>query len=68
VGPEGKNPKDADQWFERSTEIPGSWWPDWYAWLASQSGKKIKASKTAGNAEFPAIEAAPGSFVKVRAV
>ena len=68
VGPEGKNPKDAEQWFERSTEVPGSWWPDWYAWLALQSGKKIKAPKTAGNTEFPVIEAAPGSFVKVRAV
>ena len=68
VGPEGKHPKDADQWFEKATEMPGSWWPDWYVWLGAQSGKKVKAPKSAGNRDFSVIEAAPGSFVKVRAV
>ena len=68
VGPEGKYPKDGDQWFEKSTEIAGSWWPDWYEWLAAQSGKKVKAPQAAGNADFPVIEEAPGTFVKVRAV
>ena len=67
-GPEGKYPKNADLWFEKAAEISGSWWPDWYEWLAKQSGRKVKAPKSAGNGDFPLIEAAPGSFVKVRAV
>jgi polyhydroxyalkanoate synthase len=68
VGPEDRYPKHADQWLAKTTEHAGSWWPDWYEWLAGQSGKKIKAPSAPGNADFAVLESAPGSFVKVRAV
>lgn len=68
VGPDGQHPKHADQWLAKTTEHAGSWWPDWYEWLAGQSGKKIKAPSAPGNADFAVLESAPGSFVKVRAV
>lgn len=58
----------AAQWLEQAKEHPGSWWPDWYEWLASHSGKKVKAVKQAGDTDYPVIESAPGSFVKVRAI
>ena len=63
-----RHPKDPDQWLEMAQEIPGSWWPDWMAWLAEHSGKKVKAPKQAGGNGYEVIEPAPGSYVRVRAV
>jgi len=57
-----------DDWFKSATEQPGSWWPDYTAWLAKHSGKKVTAPRQLGADEFPEIEPAPGSYVKVRAV
>ncbi len=68
LGPESQYPEQADQWFDQASEHAGSWWPDWYKWLALHSGKKVEAPKRPGGKDFPVIEAAPGSFVKVRAV
>lgn len=59
---------DPAKWEAQATEVPGSWWPDWYEWLATHSGKKIKTGKSLGNTKHKVIEAAPGSYVKVRAV
>ena len=58
----------AEKWFAQATEYPGSWWRDWGEWLATHSGKRVKASQTLGNQTYPVLEAAPGSYVKVRAV
>ena len=63
----GALPATAAQWFERAQEIPGSWWPDWAAWLASHAGKKIAAPRAPGNRRHKAIESAPGRYVKVKA-
>ena len=29
---------DADDWLARADRHPGSWWPDWAAWLAAHGG------------------------------
>ncbi len=58
---------DPDRWFAAADIVPGSWWPAWYAWLAPHSGPKVKARKKAGNADFPPIEPAPGSYVRAKA-
>ena len=68
VGEKPVKGQTAEQWFEQAKQVPGSWWPDWADWLAAHSGKRIKALKTQGNKDYPALEAAPGSYVKVRAV
>ena len=47
--------------------MAGSWWPPWYEWLAPHAGSQVPAPATAGNAEFAAIEEAPGSYVKEKA-
>ena len=68
VGEKPVKGQAAEQWFEQAKQVPGSWWPDWADWLAAHSGKRVKALKTQGNKDYPALEAAPGSYVKVRAV
>ena len=61
-------PADAQSWFHQASEHPGSWWPEWTSWLATHSGRRVKAPTSAGSARYPVIEPAPGSYVRVRAV
>ncbi|SDX74553.1 polyhydroxyalkanoate synthase [Albimonas donghaensis] len=51
-------------WLETAEERPGSWWPDWAAWLAKKSGKMVPAREP--GAVLGVLEDAPGSFVKKR--
>jgi polyhydroxyalkanoate synthase len=51
------------EWIAQAKETPGSWWPDWDAWLASYSGEKIPARDPSAGPLKP-IEDAPGSYVK----
>jgi polyhydroxyalkanoate synthase len=60
-------PASAQDWFQKAEEKPGSWWPDWAAWLASHAGKKVPAPKAPGNRTHKAIEPAPGRYVKKKA-
>jgi polyhydroxyalkanoate synthase subunit PhaC len=62
-----KLPASADDWFAGATEQPGSWWPEWSAWLAPFGGKQIAAPKTPGSRKYKATEPAPGSYVKAKA-
>jgi polyhydroxyalkanoate synthase subunit PhaC len=55
-------------WFDSAAERPGSWWPDYVDWLKLEAGRRVKAKKQLGNAQYPVLEEAPGSYVKVRAV
>ncbi len=65
--PGGALPAKAQEWLAGARETPGSWWPDWSAWLASHAGKQIAAPRTPGNRTFKPIEPAPGRYVKVKA-
>ena len=58
---------DALSWLANATEVAGSWWPAWVDFLAQHAGKKVKAPRKLGNAQFKVIEAAPGRYVKVKA-
>ena len=60
-------PNDLDKWFEDAEFHEGSWWNDWASWLKRRSGKKI-AARQVGTKKYPALEAAPGSYVKAKAV
>src|SRR6266849_6704470 len=64
----GKLPEDADAWLAEATEQPGSWWPDWSAWLESLGGGRIKALTRLGNKKLKPLEPAPGRYVKHRIV
>jgi polyhydroxyalkanoate synthase subunit PhaC len=62
-----KNPATLDEWKTGAQEFPGSWWHDWDKWLAAKSGPKVPA-RVPGQGGLPAIEDAPGSYVKVRTI
>jgi len=56
---------EPDGWFADATFREGSWWPDWSAWLRSQSGELVPARDPAkGNLE-PLCDA-PGTYVHAR--
>ncbi len=57
---------DLDKWLAKAKEHPGSWWPDWLAWLNKQGAGKVPA-RVPGDGALKPIEDAPGSYVKVRA-
>lgn len=56
---------DPDVWLASARAHAGSWWPDWQRWLARHSGGRVRA-RSAGSARMPAIEPAPGSYVRRR--
>ena len=60
-------PAQADAWLAGATERPGSWWTDWAGWLKPLSGKSVTAPRSPGSRSHPAIEAAPGRYVKQKA-
>jgi len=55
---------DAKSWFEGAHENPGSWWPDWDAWMKRHSSGTVPAPAQPGNANFRVIEPAPGRYVR----
>jgi len=55
-----------EEWFTHATEKPGSWWPDWHNWLHTNAGNKVTSPKPGKHKSFPAIEDAPGRYVKKR--
>ena len=57
--------EDAEAWKAEAQEVAGSWWTDWQGWLLQQGDKQVKARQP-GNKNFPPLEDAPGSYVKVR--
>ena len=57
-------PGEPDRWLETATEMPGSWWTDWSAWLRPHQGQRTAARTALGNTEFGEIEPAPGRYVK----
>jgi len=59
-------PETLEEWQTGAVEHPGSWWPDWDAWLAPQSGSKIAARKP-GSGKLKPLCDAPGSYVKIKA-
>jgi polyhydroxyalkanoate synthase subunit PhaC len=60
-------PKTAAEWSAAAVEKKGSWWPEWAKFLAEFGGQDVAPPAQPGSAQFPAIEPAPGRYVKARA-
>jgi polyhydroxyalkanoate synthase len=64
TGPKPRS-ADIDGWLAKAKEHPGSWWPDWLAWITKQSPTEVPA-RVPGDGALKPIEDAPGSYVKAR--
>ncbi len=59
-------PPTPEEWFAGAQEMAGSWWPDWQRWVTAFAVEHVPA-RTPGEGALPAIEDAPGSYVRVKA-
>jgi polyhydroxyalkanoate synthase len=57
---------DADAWFEGAEQHEGSWWPDWRQWISAYLEREVPA-RVPGKGKLPILEAAPGSYARLRA-
>ncbi len=62
----GKVEGELEDWITGATEHPGSWWPDWFAWIEQQAPKRVKAREP-GTGKLKALGDAPGTYVKIKA-
>lgn len=53
---------DPDEWAETADVHPGSWWPDWGAWLSDKGGRKVAARDPSAGKLEPLCDA-PGTYV-----
>jgi polyhydroxyalkanoate synthase len=59
--------ENPDDWLAQAKEERGSWWPLWAQWMEGFKGGTHQAPPQTGSAEHPAIEPAPGRYVKQKA-
>ncbi|HTW35074.1 MAG TPA: class I poly(R)-hydroxyalkanoic acid synthase [Rhizomicrobium sp.] len=59
-------PETVEDWQAGAVEHPGSWWPDWKAWLVPLSGEKVPARKP-GDGKLRPLGNAPGAYAKIKA-
>jgi polyhydroxyalkanoate synthase len=52
-----------EEFLAQAPKQPGSWWPDWDAWLAERSGGLKVAPTVLGNRDHKAQAKAPGTYV-----
>ena len=64
---ENSLPTDPQEWKVAAKLHDGTWWEDWAKWIAKQGGPKVDAPDQLGSADYPPIEAAPGSYVRTHA-
>ncbi|UVO55267.1 alpha/beta fold hydrolase [Sphingomonas sp. SUN039] len=57
-----------DDFVAGATEVKGSWWPDWIAWIRDFGASEVAAegARIPGEGKLAAIEDAPGRYVKAR--
>ncbi|NDC57941.1 MAG: class I poly(R)-hydroxyalkanoic acid synthase [Alphaproteobacteria bacterium] len=60
-------PSSIEEWVAGAQETPGSWWPDWHAWLTAMSGPMVPA-RTPGEGALQVLGDAPGEYVKVKSI
>jgi polyhydroxyalkanoate synthase len=59
-------PPDPDVWWEQAEESERSWWEDWSEWISERGGEMTPA-RTVGSTRYPAIDEAPGQYVRATA-
>ena len=59
-------PDSAADWLAGAQQHPGSWWTDWRQWMTPYLGKEVPA-RVPGDGRMKVLEAAPGSYARLRA-
>lgn len=59
----GPKTTDPQAWQAGAERRQGSWWPEWCNWVAKTGGKLMPAPARLGSEAWPALQAAPGSYV-----
>jgi len=59
-------PADPHKWKADAQLTDFTWWEDWTAWIAERGGEMVPAPDLPGNNDYPPIEKAPGTYVRVR--
>jgi polyhydroxyalkanoate synthase len=76
VNPPGPKPKywtndarpdDPHDWKDGATLVDDTWWQDWSEWIGERGGDEVAAPDHLGSNVHPPLEAAPGTYVRVRA-
>jgi polyhydroxyalkanoate synthase len=62
----GKLSSDPRAWYYDAQRTDGSWWPSWLSWIQERSGAQRETLTALGNQNYPPMEAAPGTYVRVR--
>lgn len=57
---------DPRAWYYDAQHVEGSWWPQWLEWVQKRSGVQRETITALGNQNYPPMEAAPGTYVRVR--
>ncbi|NWA28828.1 class II poly(R)-hydroxyalkanoic acid synthase [Pseudomonas gingeri] len=57
---------DPRAWYYDGKQVEGSWWTQWLSWIQERSGAQRETQMPLGNANYPPMEAAPGTYVRVR--
>ena len=60
-------PEDPLVWKDDATLVDDTWWQDWAEWIGARSGDEVAAPDHLGSDVHPPLEAAPGSYVRVKA-
>ena len=61
-----ETPATAEQWLASAEKREGSWWPHWQAWLSKDGTGEEVPARLPGEGPLPAIEPAPGAYVRMR--
>lgn len=57
---------DPRAWYYDAKHVDGSWWGQWLSWVQERSGAQRETLTTLGNQNYPPMEDAPGTYVRVR--
>ena len=55
--------EDPDEWVANHERNRGSWWEPWQRWLAEHSRPERVEAPQVGNATYPPLEDAPGTYI-----
>ena len=59
-------PAEPAEWLDGASQHAGSWWTDWRKWIEPYLGKEVHA-RVPGKGKLKVLEAAPGTYARIRA-